>query len=155
MAKRAPLDEKPFRPLDVSLLNSVIQHGSEPTRLAPPEPVRKESGLALAPTRVQIPLPGARRLEQELRVLYTRQERQSLDRLVSTLAIRLQTQLKASHVIRALTSLILNAEAKLDLRGAERGPLARPANGDVAGLLRFEREIALLISQAIRDAPLP
>lgn len=148
MAKRAPADERPFRPLDMTLLNSVVQHvsdnrgGGEPSLAAVP----------LRPDRALVTTPPVQRLDQEKRVLYTRDERQALDRLVNNLAVRLQTQIKASHVLRALTSLLLHAESQLDRRAGERGPIIRPANGDLAALERFEREIGLLLSDAIRDA---
>lgn len=60
--------------------------------------------------------------------------------------------IKASHVLRALTSRLLHAEGQLDRRVGERGPIIRPANGDLAALEWFEREIGLLLSDAIRDA---
>lgn len=151
MAKRAPADERPFRPLDMTLLHSVVQHvsdnGGGGESNPPVIPV-----VALRSERALVSTPPVQRLDQEKRVLYTRDERQALDRLVNNLAVRLQTQIKASHVLRALTSLLLHAESQLDRRAGERGPIIRPANGDLAALERFEREIGLLLSDAIRDA---
>ena len=156
MARRAPADERPFRPLDMNVLHSVVQHiskdGSDANRGAPP-PIK--STPQPAPVKPEKPLfqtPRVHRMNQEKRVLYTRAERQAIDRLVNNLAIRLQTQLKASHVLRALTSLLLHAESQLDRRAGERGPITRPANGDLAGLKRFEEEIGQLLAHAIRDA---
>ena len=85
-------------------------------------------------------------------MLYTREERQALDRLVHNLAVRLQTQLKASHVLRALTTLLLNAEAQIDQRAGEHGTLIRPPNGDATALQRFERGIASILMHAMRDS---
>jgi hypothetical protein len=82
------------------------------------------------------------KFDQEKRVLFTRSESQAIDRMVMALATRLNAQVKVSHVIRALVGLLLNAEAEVDRRAGESGPLVRPANGDSQALQRFEREIA-------------
>lgn len=85
-------------------------------------------------------------------MLLTRAEAASLDRLVSSLAGRLNTQVKLSHVLRALVTLVLNAESEVDKRAGETHGLSRPANGDPKALQRFEREIAKVLASAIRDA---
>ena len=169
MARRLPVGEKPFRPLDVSVLNSVMHHRAEARGavvVARPEPAANVIELS-APVRpvparseaVQpktlLAIPPLQRLDQEKRILFTREETQALDRLVNTLAMRLRTQVKASHVLRALTSLLLDAEAQLDQRAGESGPLTRPANGDFAALQRFERELSVIVAHALRDAGLP
>lgn len=53
--------------------------------------------------------------------------------------------------MRALTALLLNAETQIHQRASEHGPITRPPNGDFAALQRFEREIASLLGDAIRD----
>lgn len=168
MARRSPVDEKPFRPLDVSVLNSVMHHRPEargavvvrPEPSAnvielstPARPVSTRSEASILKTLLAIP--ALQRLDQEKRILFTREETQALDRLVNTLAVRLRTQVKASHVLRALTSLLLQAEAQLDQRAGESSPLTRPANGDFAALQRFERELSVIVAHALRDAGLP
>lgn len=169
MARRAPEGEKPFRPLDASVLHSVMQH----------TPVVKETAVqaaAEAPPRVMPlsvlggneprhqethdPKPlmlihEVQRRDQEKRILFTLDETQALDRLVSNLAVRLRTQVKASHVFRALASLLLHAENQIDQRAGELGGLTRPPNGDLAALHRFERDIASLLAHAMRDAGAP
>lgn len=161
MARRPPGEEKPFRPLDLSVLSAVVQHSSVPLESAPADArvLNMPSSQRLEPRRETIPERAAvavvQRLDQEKRVLYTRDERQALDRLVHNLAVRLQTQLKASHVLRAMTALLLHAEGQIDQRAGERGSLIRPPNGDAAALQRFEREIADLLLHAIRDAGVP
>lgn len=95
------------------------------------------------------------RLDQEKRILFTRTETQAIDRLINNLSVRLNAQIKVSHIIRALTALLLNAETQVHQRASERGPLTRPPNGDFAALQRFEREIASLLADAIRDAGTP
>ena len=161
MAKRSPLDEKPFRPLDASILNGVMQRSLESSRdpmvsqdeFAPSE---KEgispSSSSGPPADSRSSLPQLRRLDQEKRILYTREESQAFDRLVNNLAVRLSCQIKVSHVIRALTGVLLRAEREIDRRAGERGMLVRPPNGDHFGLQAFEFAIADILIQGIRDA---
>jgi hypothetical protein len=92
------------------------------------------------------------KFDQEKRILFTRGETQAVDRLVTSLAARLNTQVKVSHVIRALVSLLLHADAEIDKRAGEAGPLVRPPNGDALALQRFELEIAKIIAAGLRDA---
>ena len=162
MAKRAPLDEKPFRPLDVSILSSVVQHAPE-ARGVTVEPDRKvidlpTSTISVRPVVASPPMPVAStvpalsRLDQEKRILFTREESQALDRLINNLAVQVRAQVKASHVLRALTTLLLHAEPQIDQRAGERGTLVRPSNGDFTALQQFEREIAHILAHALRDA---
>jgi hypothetical protein len=92
------------------------------------------------------------KFDQEKRILFTRTESQAIDRLVTSLAARLNSQVKVSHVIRALAALMLNAESHIDRRAGEKGPLVRPPNGDAQGLQRFESEIGRIFAAALRDA---
>lgn len=96
--------------------------------------------------------PMVEKFDHEKRILFTRPEAQAIDRLVNALAVRLNSQVKVSHVIRALVALLLNAESEIDRRAGEAGPLIRPANGDAQGLQRFERELGRIIAAAFRDA---
>jgi len=95
------------------------------------------------------------KLDQEKRMLLTRAENFALERLVGTLASRLNTQVKLSHVLRSLVTLLLNAEAALDRRAGETIGLSRPANADFKSIQKFEREIAKVIAGALRDAGPP
>ena len=106
MAKRAPLDEKPFRPLDVSILSAVVQHAPE-ARGAEVEPLRQIIELPESTTSLRLALPVAAtpvastvptmpRLDQEKRILFTREESQALDRLINNLAVQVRAQVKAS-----------------------------------------------------------
>lgn len=95
------------------------------------------------------------KFDQEKRILFTRGETQAIDRLVTSLAGRLNAQVKVSHVIRALVGLLLNAEGEVDRRAGESGPLVRPPNGDPQALQKFEREIGRIIAAALRDAGPP
>jgi len=149
MAKRAPVDEQPFRPLNASTLQSVLRHvpsALEPVPAKPPSPVpvgERQPSTALS-ARSGSPL------DQEKRILFTREETRALDRLVGTLAERLQTPVKTSHLFRALTALVLPVERQIERCAAERGALVRPPNGDLPALQAFERELASLVAEALR-----
>jgi hypothetical protein len=153
MAKRAPVDEQPFRPLNASTLQSVLRHVPSAPEPAPVTPTAQVP--AIAPTRerqpstVLSPRSGSP-LDQEKRILFTREETRALDRLVGTLAERLQTSVKASHLFRALTALVLPVERQIERCAAERGALVRPPNGDLPALQAFEKELAGLVAEALR-----
>jgi hypothetical protein len=149
MAKRAPVDEQPFRPLNASTLQSVLRHVPGTQEAAPVTPsapvlVRERQPSTALATRSGSPL------DQEKRILFTREETRALDRLVGTLAERLQTPVKASHLFRALTALVLPVERQIERCAAERGALVRPPNGDLPALQAFERELAGLVAEALR-----
>ena len=99
-----------------------------------------------------VPQVVVEKFDQEKRILFTRPESQAIDRLVVSLATRLNAQVKVSHVIRALVGLMLHAEAAIDKRAGETGLLVRPANGDAQGLQKFERDIGKIFAAALRDA---
>lgn len=179
MAKRAPVDEQPYRPLlDPSVLSAAIAQpapprappAAEPARQAaqkivelsrpdaarrdePAERAREPSDQAPVPGRAAAAFPDyVEKFDQEKRILFTRAESQAIDRLVTSLALRTNTQVKVSHVVRALVALLLNAEAEIDRRAGESSALVRPPNGDAKALQRFEREIARVLGAGIRDA---
>jgi hypothetical protein len=179
MAKRAPVDEQPYRPLlDPSVLSAAIAQPVPPRAPATAEPARPAAHKIVELTRPDSarrdepagrerdatdPAPGPGRaaaaipayvekFDQEKRILFTRAESQAIDRLVTSLALRTNTQVKVSHVIRALVALLLNAEAEIDRRAGESAVLVRPPNGDAKALQRFEREIARVLGAGIRDA---
>jgi hypothetical protein len=178
MAKRAAPDEKPYRPLlDTNLVNAVIAQvapgnptvqtqqqttmkvlemprtenvrGGEAHRFSTAELPAKAQG---AEKQSRQPQELAQKFDQEKRILFTRSETQAIDRLVTSLASRLNSQVKVSHLMRALVSLLLNAEPEVHKRAGEAGLLVRPPNGDGQALQRFEREIARIIGAAITDA---
>jgi hypothetical protein len=121
-----------------------------------PDVGRATAESTFASSETESPSPAVQavveKFDHEKRILFTRPESQAIDRLVISLATRLDAQVKVSHVFRAMVALLLNAEAQLDRRAGEAGPLVRPANGDAQGLQRFEREIGRIIASALRDA---
>ena len=179
MAKRAAPNQQPYRPLlDANLVSETLARGVPPAGTAmpasiPETPVAKSKIVEMPPElprRVEDfrshaestvrqlererrqPLPMFEKIEQEKRVLLTLGETQAIDRLVTSLASRLQAQVKFSHVARALFGLLLQAEREIDRRAGEGGPLTRPPNGDAQALQKFETSIGKIIAAAIRDA---
>lgn len=176
MAKRAAPDEKPYRPLlDTELMTAALTQVVSNTHPQPTQTKvvdlpradasrRPEQPRASFNEQVQRPLesdfrpqaqqqqPFAEKFDQEKRILFTRTETQAIDRLVTSLATRLNSQVKVSHLMRALVALLLNAEADVHKRAGEAGPVIRPPNGDAQALQRFERQIAGIIGSALTDA---
>lgn len=175
MAKRSPLGEAPYRPLlDSDVLSGALKMaapGAAPRPQFTPSaraeitkpvelqkqgsPREQSSGASEVRPLFIAPVAGAEmveKLDNERRLLLTRAESMALDRLVASMAGRLKTQVKSSHVLRGLVALILNAETEIDQRAGEVGSLIRPPNGDGKALQRFEREIGKILGAAIRDA---
>jgi hypothetical protein len=182
MAKRAAPDEQPYRPLlDAGLVSAAIAHvtpktfgpqGTDTTAVVRTVLPNTTSGsrsdlfrnkeiargdemapLESGPKLREIPKSAVDKFDHEKRILFTRSETQSIDRLVNSLARRLNAQIKVSHMIRALVTLVLNAEGEIDKRAGEASPLVRPPNGDAQALQKFEKEIARILVAAFRDAP--
>ena len=172
MAKRAPVGETPYRPLlDIATLNAALAPAAQT-----PDPQKKIVTFSARPveqkkieeqktsqepqvTKAFVDKKAAitehaftEKLDQERRLLLTRSESQAVDRLVNSMASRLNTQVKASHVLRAMVTLLLNSEGDVDKRAGEAGAMTRPPNGDLRGLQKFEAEIANIIGAGIRDA---
>jgi hypothetical protein len=180
MGKKASQIEEPYRPLlNMSLLSEVTAAPStqkvfnpteERTSKKEPEPNPVEKPVTITTfysshregpqktsfSEERVPryesVPTVEKLDQEKRVLMSRLESNGIDRLVTSLADRLGTPVKSSHVLRALVALLLNAGSDIDRRARDIGRIPRPANGDAKGIQRFERTIASLIGEAIRDA---
>lgn len=180
MAKRAAPDEQPYRPLlDAGLVSAAMAQPSPAAAASTIKEVsvsRSAPKLSLEPARADLTRSGEGRgrfetpparmppeketaksfiekFDQEKRILFTRTETQAIDRLVTSLARRLNAQVKVSHVVRSLIALLLNAEAEIDTRAGEAPPLVRPANGDAQALQRFEKDIARILASGFRDAP--
>ena len=173
MAKRT--DEKPFRPLEASLVQGVM-HGNTAQVIEPapqmktielrqptPEPVRQE---ALPPPHVvqrpAAPRPQVRvrggesplieRMDREKRVLLTAAEERAFERAVAGIAAELGTSLKSSHVLRSCIRLVVNAENELIERARENGRLVRPPNGNLPAIEAFEQVIATVLQSGIRSS---
>ena len=166
MAKRADSTTGPYRPLlDTGLVSAAMAQPAQQasadiqqTKKVIDLPRTEQTHLVAqnqhgGPDNTRDPLVlMVEKFDQEKRVLFTRSESQSINRLVASLATRLGAQVKTSHVMRALVALLLHAEDELDKRAGDAGFIARPANGDAQALHKFEKEIGKIIANALRDA---
>jgi hypothetical protein len=142
MAKRVPEGEKPYRPVDASLVRSVISPSPQEGDTRQAEPVTEE-GAQRGPV--------TEKFDREKRLLLTCSEERAVERLVSCLAGEVGTPVKLSHVLRACTSLLLKYESRV-LEEAGRSPkITRPPNGDMKGLSEFEQSIARILEAAFQD----
>ncbi|MCO6438141.1 MAG: hypothetical protein J5J06_13690 [Phycisphaerae bacterium] len=176
MVKRT--DEKPFRPLETSLVQAVMQGSaavkSEPVveqepevEVDPPRQLAAGEGTEAnrpvhdirppAPRRVQRTTPSpvsplAERMEREKRVLLTPTEERALERVVANIGAELGTSLKLSHVLRSCIRLVINAEHELVERARATGRVVRPPNGDLHAIEAFEKVIAGVLQTGIRGS---
>lgn len=155
----APAPAAPPRVMELTRPVAPAAKVTESPRIEPArriEQIQAEQATphAAGPIREEGRAPQAlvEKFDQEKRILFTRGETQAIDRLVTSLAGRLNAQVKVSHVIRALVALLLHADAEIDKRAGEAGPLVRPPNGDALALQRFELEIARILAAGMRDA---
>jgi hypothetical protein len=171
MAKRAPVNDTPYSPLDATLARSVmdgVASGTEEKELSdaieakPPEKSRKPK-LSRAGNSNVLEHPGSsvpadlpklkKRLNREKRVLLSAEEEREIERLVDRIGENLATSLKLSHLLRACMILLCHAEGELHAAATAHGPLIRPANGEAIALAQFEFNLAKVLSKALRDVP--
>jgi len=155
MAKRTA--EESFRPLDLSLVSSVLSGNSSGVGDAPALPDEKPQVPSTTTNVVQYPqsleppkLPD--RLEREKRVLLSIAEERAVQRVVTAMGLEIGSTLKLSHVLRACVRLIVNAEAELIERARAKGRTIRPPNSDLAGIENFERHIASVLHTALKNS---
>jgi hypothetical protein len=176
MAKRAPIGEVPYNPLDMSLAQSVVKgagraqedklslgdRGGEGSAENPPHassaPIKAQNAQVVAmpkQTNQESIRHGAnsRSLIREKRVLLTPEEERQVERLVDRVGEQLGTSLKLSHLLRACMAVLCHAEEELHRHAGGLRPLSRPANGDAVALAQFEHALARILSKALRDAP--
>lgn len=174
MARRT--DEKPFRPLESSLVREVM-HGNAAAAMQPspepvrtielkqpmpvPEPERMAEQPVVAPQAVRQQVrpqrapqasPFVERMEREKRVLLTPSEERAFERVVTGIAAELGTSLKSSHVLRSCIRLVINAENELIERARANGRTVRPPNGDLPAIEAFEKVIASVLQVGIRGS---
>ena len=138
MAKRAPIDEKPFNPIESALVERVS------SRLPMPDPrALPFGGPAGAAVAVEEPPePAPRRPPREKRVLLSWEEELALQRLLDQLTETLQTPVKLSNALRSCLILLRHAQSDIVDSAARQGTLVRPANNDQTGIAMFEQRLA-------------
>lgn len=157
MAKRAPVQESAYNPLDAGLARSVID-GAMPrgsnngTDFTERVVFQQRTISAPAGQKGDVSVPPARPLTREKRVLLTPDEERQIERLVDRLGEQLGTSLKLSHLLRASMELLVHAEGEILRQAVALAPLSRPSNGDAIALAQFEHALSRLLSVALRDA---
>jgi hypothetical protein len=180
MAKRVPEGEKPYNPVETSLVRAVIlgaeteeekeeveerDQGArieEPPRIpqalqpTPEHTPSKVVTLPRAKASVQVPAQFLARGSQarEKRVLLTHPEERELELLVNRVAIELNTPAKLSHLLRACITLLRYSQNEIIERAKEAPPLSRPPNGSPQELAEFEYRLAQMLQGALKAAPL-
>jgi hypothetical protein len=179
MAKRVPEGEKPYNPVEASLVRAVIlgaeaeeekeeagerdegawieeaprtPQALQPTAEPPPS---KLVTLPRAKASVQVPAQFLARGSQarEKRVLLTHPEERELEFLVNRVALELKTPAKLSHLLRACITLLRYSQNEIIKRAREAPPLSRPPNGSPQELAEFEYRLAQILQGALKAAP--
>lgn len=123
----------------------------EPPRQFAPTPAARQPARR-APLPQTMPPSLEEGLNREKRVLLTRSEERTLERVVANIAAELGASLKVSHVLRSCIRLIIDAEGEIVERARATGRTVRPPNGDLAAIEAFEKVIANVLQSAIRSA---
>ena len=176
MAKRAPVNEKPYNPVEEALVRAVWlgENAADTSGAAGEETRRQEEGASLpvpaieettgAPNIVALPRSDKAHQAQthafargkqarEKRVLLTHTEERQIELLIHRLALELETPVKLSHVLRACVALLQHAEHEIVALARREAPLTRPPNGSHTALVEFEHRLAQLLLEALRTAP--
>lgn len=163
MAKRVPIAEKPYRPLQASLVRAVADRSqvrSEPASAVPasvpaPQLAAVQSIIEAEHSSTDLTTSSDRSLvsrqRREKRVLLTPDEERRFESLVARLAQALDTPLKSSHVLRAAIAVLLRADDDLVRESRSIAPLTRPPNGSAHAIAAFERSIADIITRSVRS----
>lgn len=163
MAKRATSEQEAYNPVGEALAKEVMAHSRQPRSV---QPVREERPLAakivqhphtegLSPADDAPPATAkvSERLSANppLRALLLADERDDFDALVASLAKRLNSRIKGSHVLRACIRCLLRAEEHVLRRSEKMGKLFRPPNNDPLAMAKFEDDLTDLIDAAFHD----
>lgn len=87
--------------------------------------------------------------DHQKRILFTEAESLALDRVSYDLSIRLKTQVKVSHVVRAMLRPFLTSEAYISAVASFAPPISRPGNANLQELQEFEQAIGTLLETAL------
>jgi hypothetical protein len=162
MAKRATSEQEAYNPVGEALAKEVMAHSREnrsvrPIREEPPASAKivPHPRAASSPPADGSASPAnvSERLSMNppLRTLIPADERDDFDALVTSLAKRLGSRLKGSHVLRACIRCLLRAEEHLLRRSDKMGKLFRPANNNPLAMAKFEDDLTDLIDAAFHD----
>lgn len=140
MAKRIRQGEEHYDPVSQKFLAELASPSGATSRM--PDVPRPPASATVSQLKLR---------SREKRVLVEADEDVLIEAQVQRLAAELGTPLKLSHVLRAFLALFRRAEPHILDRARQAGPLARPSNGDLDALSRFEDEVAGLLAAAFRE----
>ncbi len=172
MAKRT--EEKPYRPLDASLVQAVMQGAvaEEPMLVVREIPQATQSRELFSFPQAHSPMPpqpsphvrrtapkddvreefAVERMDREKRVLVTRSEERALERVIANIGGQLGTSLQTSHVLRSFIRLLINSEAEILEKARLTGRTIRPPNGDLVAIEAFEKIVAHVVHSGLKGA---
>lgn len=138
MAKRLD-SEKPYTPLDSSVISTVLSSqpatNSAATQPTPPRPASNTS---------------VERMDAMLRLKVAMRDKREFEAFTARLGVTLNTTLRPSNLIRAMLSVMQNAETELAELARREPPLRRPPNDDLVGYADFESRVVRLLDAAVR-----
>ncbi|MGZ4853466.1 MAG: hypothetical protein ACXV3D_09825 [Halobacteriota archaeon] len=182
MAKRVPPDREEYRPVNEQLVRAalhrngtndeddgqpraaivepqpvVTQQADETPRSAPPERVEEvtPNSTEATPSKGEPVRAKRRDLVCEKRMLLTKKEDGRFEELVSGISQELGTKVKASNVLRACLTLLVNVEGELRKqcrRVGKDGMAKRPRYDEPTEIVAFEDHLARIFDTAIRNA---
>ena len=164
MAKRVSPEEKPFNPVEEALTRSVLQPETDQEQVPPPAP-QPAKVVAIGSKKADAPkvktqedegpkedAVNHKKLSQVRRFLVTEEENFTIEQLATNIGRRLGTGIDVSHLLRAMTTLLLNSSEELLKQSDKMNGLKRPSNKDAAGLVAFEHNLTRLVDRAIRNS---
>lgn len=138
MAKRLD-SEKPYTPLDSSVISTVLSSQPATDSLAAqPTPARPASTASVE------------RMDAMLRLKVAMRDKREFEAFTARLGVTLNTTLRPSNLIRAMLSVMQNAETELAELARREPPLRRPPNDDLVGYADFESRVVRLLDAAVR-----
>ncbi len=95
------------------------------------------------------------RMSATLRLKVARRDKREFEAFTARLGAALETTLKPSNLLRAMLSVLQNAEPALSDLARRQAPLRRPPNDDAIAYADFEHRLVCAIDAAVRlSAPL-
>lgn len=161
--------ERPYTPLDESLITQVLQPLApivssatvKPPAAQPDTPEASANPRAFHDSRADsisrappANPPALPRMDCTLRLRVSRQDKREFEAFTARFAAAVDATLKPSNVLRAMLSVLQNAEPVLaDLTRHSTHSLRRPPNDDAVAYAAFEHCVVRLIDSAVRRSP--
>jgi hypothetical protein len=89
-------------------------------------------------------------MDAMLRLKVAMRDKREFEAFTARLGVTLNTTLRPSNLIRAMLSVMQNAETELAELARREPPLRRPPNDDLVGYADFEGRVVRLLDAAVR-----